>query len=99
MSTHPSDTAQVAPVTLLETVQARGETVTRERHTVQDTSKLPGVYVLRGETVVQKLLSFQQYVAANLVFGQLELLGYIEDMLSAPVLLETTEVLDAAEVG
>jgi hypothetical protein len=83
--------SEVQQVTLTETVQARGETVTRERITVQDTSKLPPVYVLPGETMRQKLDSLKA-MAAQRQLGQLELLELLDDARLAPLLLETTEV-------
>jgi hypothetical protein len=78
------------PVSVLETVQARGETVTRTRETVQDTSKLARTYYLPGVTVMQKLYMLQGYAASG-PLTQLALLGYLEDILQAPLLLETTE--------
>ncbi len=87
--------ADMVPVTVTETVQARGETITRTRETVQDLSKLPRAYTLRGETQTQKVEALREYVAQNRVYHQLELLAYIEDILLAPVLLETFEVTDA----
>ena len=87
--------AEVIPITITETVQARGETVTRTRDTVQEISKLPRTYTLPGETQYQKVQSLQQWVSQNRVFHQLELLGYIEDILAAPAVLETIEVINA----
>lgn len=83
----------VEPITVTETVQARGATVTRERTTVQDTSKLAQVYVLPGETVMQKLASLRA-LASLRELPQIELLAYIEDIRSAPLLLDTVEVDD-----
>lgn len=90
MNTHPSDHQQVIPVVVTETVQARGEVTTRERHTVQDTSKLARTYVLSGDTVAQKLGSLRA-IAATKFISQLELLSYIEDIQSAPYYLETVD--------
>ncbi len=87
---------RIIPITITETVQARGETVTRERQTVQETSKLPRRYVLVGETQAQKLMSLLGWVSSYQgLFHQLELLGYIEDILAAPTTLETYEVTNA----
>jgi hypothetical protein len=89
------------PVSVLEIVQARGETVTRTRETVQDTSKLARTYYLPGETMKQKLYSLQGYIASTREPEQLVLLAYIEDILQAPQLLETVAVdndLNLAEI-
>lgn len=83
---------EVVPVTLTETVQARGETVTRERITVQETGKLGVVYILPGTTQMQKLQALRSLVASQRMWDQLPLLAYIADIQAAPTSLETVEV-------
>lgn len=89
---HPSDGASQVSITLTETVQSYGQVYQQERQTVQDISKLRPAYSLAGDTQSQKLESFRQWVASNRVFDQLTLLAYVEDILSAPTMLETYEI-------
>lgn len=68
---------EVQRVILTETVQARGETVTRERHTVQVVEPEP--FTLSGDTVMQRLDSLKAY-AASKHLEQTELLALIEQV-------------------
>lgn len=81
-------------VVLTETVQAYGETITKRRTTVQDTSKLAQVFVLPGETVMQKLDSLRALIASQRYWEQTPLLDYIADIQAAPVSLGTAEVTE-----
>lgn len=80
----------VIPIEVTEVVQT-WDTVEQTRTTVQDVRKLPKVYTLLGETQAQKLSSLRQWVANNRVIHQLELLAYMDDLLQAPLTLETVD--------
>lgn len=77
-------------VYVTETVQLNGGTVQQERLTVQ--TKFNPVYQLPGTTQAQKVEALKTWVASNRVYHQLELLGYIDDILAAPTSLGTVEV-------
>ena len=90
MNTHPSDTAGTVPLYVEEVVQGDVGAVSQTRLTVQDASKLPRVYALPGETQAQKLESLRAWVARTRMPSLLqeEMLAYIEDVMTAPALLD-----------
>lgn len=81
------------PTEVIETVQWRGQTVTRVRKTLQDPLKLGRELYLSGETVMQKLESLKQLAALESI-SQLDLLEYIQYIMDSPLVLETVPAED-----
>lgn len=96
MTTHRQyEPESYQPVQLTEVVQGPFGTETIVRETLLDPLKAnKGRFVLPGVTVMEKLSHLKAIVSASPLIHQLELLDYIEDMETAPLLLDTVEVTE-----